>query len=88
MRFVKKIKTQQKDQFIVRILCQSGVPLHTKDKEGRTALHLAAKRNQSKLIPILIEYHAELDICDSQGNSALMMAAAEGIVVSTIYYRT
>lgn len=70
--------TERPDQFIVRILCQAGVPLHKRDKEGRTSLHLAAKRNQAKLIPILIEYHAELDICDDQGNSPLMMAAAEG----------
>ena len=41
-------------------------------------MHLAAKRNQTKLIPILLQYHAELDITDRDGRTALIMAASEG----------
>ena len=53
--------TEKPDPFIVRILCQSGVPIHKRNKEGQTALHLAAKRNQHKLIPTLLGW--DLRVC-------------------------
>ena len=59
---------------------------HGQPTVGRTALHLAAKRNQHKLIPVLIEFHAELDITDSGGNSAMMMAAAEGTMLDFVLF--
>ena len=64
--------------FIVRLLCQSGVSLQAKSVAGQTPFHLAAQQNQSSLIPILLEHHAEIDTTDGKGRTALMTAAAEG----------
>ena len=64
--------------FIVRLLCQSGVSLQAKSVAGQTPFHLAAQQNQSSLIPILLEHHAEMDTTDGKGRTALMTAASEG----------
>ncbi|XP_055882353.1 fibronectin type 3 and ankyrin repeat domains 1 protein-like [Biomphalaria glabrata] len=41
---------------------------------GLTALHLAAKNNDTDMLCLLVIYKADLDVVDTQGNTALMNA--------------
>ena len=52
--------------FLCRILCQSGVDPTTKNQNGETPLHLAAKENKFTLIPVLLEHASNVDVRDNR----------------------
>ena len=49
-----------------------------KSVAGETALHFASKSNHVTLLPVLLEYKAEIDITDGRGMTPLMAAAHHG----------
>jgi len=59
-------------------LLSSGVAVNTRNKEGWTALILAAQRNLSDLAHTLITRGANVNARDKQGQTALMHAARKG----------
>lgn len=45
---------------------------------GDTALHLAARRHDTDMVRILVDYGANVDTQNGEGQTALHIAAAEG----------
>ncbi|XP_057979333.1 protein VAPYRIN-like [Malania oleifera] len=52
--------------------------LDGKDKEGRTALHVAASRGNARCVELLIGAGADMDARSNDGRTALYIAAANG----------
>jgi ankyrin repeat protein len=61
-----------------RRLLQSGSRLSQKDFEGRTALHIAANRDDAIVCRMLLDAGALLSICDQQDRTPLLLAAQAG----------
>lgn len=59
-------------------LLSSGVAVNARNKEGWTALILAAQRNLSDVAHTLITRGADMNARDKQGQTALMHAARKG----------
>ncbi|MBN2496511.1 MAG: ankyrin repeat domain-containing protein [Deltaproteobacteria bacterium] len=55
-----------------------GAPLDGRNREGRTALHVALEAGHAKVAARLIERGAGVDLRDRQGNSPLHLAAEMG----------
>ena len=72
------LRGNKENIFLVRILCQNGVMINQKNRQGHSALHIAALKNSSKIVPILVQYAAEIDATDSDGKTPLMLAAENG----------
>lgn len=83
-KFITERKTQslfetirKGDLAAVRQSLKSGT-LDQQDKEGRTALMVAAESGQSEILDALLEMKAGLNLKDSSNRTALMLAAAAG----------
>merc|ERR1712224_849503 len=63
---------------VAALLLDKGADKDSKNKDGNTALHLAARDGKQKVAAHLIEQGAETDTQNNQGNTALHMAAAKG----------
>jgi ankyrin repeat protein len=61
-----------------RRLLQSGSRLSHKDVEGRTALHMAATRDDAIVCRMLLDAGAQVSICDQQNRTPLRLAAQSG----------
>jgi ankyrin repeat protein len=61
-----------------RRLLQSGSRLSQKDLEGRTALHMAASRDDAIVCRMLLDAGAQVSICDQQNRTPLRLAAQSG----------
>jgi ankyrin repeat protein len=61
-----------------RILLQSGSRLSQKDLEGRTALHMAASRDDAIVCRMLLDAGAQPSIVDQQNRTPLLLAAQTG----------
>lgn len=60
----------------VKALLAHGVPIDSRDREGKTALHGAAGRGQIKVLDYLLSRSADLNAVDRFGDSPLEKAAA------------
>lgn len=56
---------------IARVLIDKGIALEHKNEQGETALFIAIKNNQSRLIDYLLEQGANPNLIDVNGNSVL-----------------
>ncbi len=64
-----------KNYKIVKLLLATGAnPNLTSKKDGKTALHIAVKKNDIKIIKILLLNGAHVDIKDKAGNTAVDFA--------------
>lgn len=64
----------------IEFLQQYGVDINTRDREGRTALHLAAANNDDEAICRLCELGADRNLKARNGRTALHAGAAAGHV--------
>lgn len=62
----------------VEFLHDYGVDMNMRDREGRTALHIAAANNDDEAICRLVELGAKRKLKDRKGQTALHAAAAAG----------
>jgi len=64
---------------LVQLLRRGGSPdAREANPPFRTALHLAVQRNDKRQLQALIEYGADLDAVDADGNTALHLAVTAG----------
>ena len=61
-----------------RRLLQSGSRPNQKDLEGRTALHIAASRDDAIVCRMLLDAGAQVSVCDQQNRTPLLLAAQSG----------
>jgi len=61
-------------------LLASGVDVNTKDKLGRTALHVAAMLGQTEMARYLLSKGADIDARDRLGRTPLMISAGLGVL--------
>ena len=50
---------------IVEMLLQRGMPVDSADTSGRTALHIAAAHDEGRMVSLLVEYGADVNMRDS-----------------------
>ena len=55
-----------------------GADANSRDNNHRTPLMLAANNNKSKCAEVLLNFKASPDLQDEHGNSALLLACAQG----------
>lgn len=55
-----------------------GADANSRDNNHRTPLMLAANNNKLKCVAVLLNFKASPDLQDAQGNSALLLACAQG----------
>ncbi len=60
----------------VKILVRGDADVNAKDNEGRTALMIAARSNDTKVVEFLAERGADINAKDNEGRTALMIAAS------------
>jgi S1-C subfamily serine protease len=68
--------TAVKDE--LKALLDAGLGVNTRDRRGRTALHMAAMLGQVELARYLVARGADINVADSQGRTPLMIAASLG----------
>ena len=59
----------------VKKLLDEGIDIDAQDVNGWTALHFAAQNNHFKTLDLLLEYNANPNIHDKQGNGPLWTAS-------------
>lgn len=64
------------DEKLVDFLISKGIDINAQNNLGKTALMMAAKRDNDKLVKYLCEKGANVDIKDTNGMTALMWAAS------------
>ena len=63
---------------MIPLLVEKGAPINLPDKEGRTALHLAAYAGQASAVATLMDQKADPEIKESTGGmTALHLAVAQ-----------
>jgi hypothetical protein len=60
------------------LLMAKGINPNLQNDEGRTALHLAAVRNQVGIVKLLLSHGAKLDVRDNRAKTAFMLAVMAG----------
>ncbi len=69
------IVTKRKDQLYLRVLLQQeDINPNLQDRDGNTALTLAAGGSWDEGVTILLRYHASIDLPNSSGETPLIMA--------------
>ena len=63
-----------------RVLLQEGVPVDAAQPDGTTALHWAARWNQSEIVTLLLHAGADVDAANRYGVTALSLACLNGSV--------
>jgi len=58
----------------------NGADFTTADNNGATAMHYAAQSNDSETVDVFLSYEKKSDIPDNEGRTALMWAAAKGLL--------
>lgn len=81
--FFQAVKNND-EELIFTLLYENKFLVHDFDYHKQTALHWAAKRNFSNLIPILIKYGAKVDFQDSSGRTPLHYASLHNHMESVI----
>jgi len=65
---------------MVKFLLEKGADVNVRSKDnGNTALHFAAARNYTRIMPLLIDFHADIDAVNNNGETALFIAAQAGM---------
>ncbi|XP_057732279.1 uncharacterized protein LOC130947594 isoform X3 [Arachis stenosperma] len=64
----------------VVILASNGVPLDSKDEQGRTALHMAAANGHIEIVEYLIGQGVDLNVANEEKNTPLHWACLNGHV--------
>ena len=64
----------------VKLLLEKGANINTKDSEGWTPLHHAARSGNEEIIKLLLERGANVNATNNNGTTALMSAAWRGYV--------
>ena len=62
----------------LRALLVNGISINAIDKQGNTALMLAAAANQIQVVALLVNNGANVNMQNQAGDTALMLAAANG----------
>jgi ankyrin repeat protein len=60
---------------LIRQMLSEGIDVDIQGNNGWTALHFAAKSNHFETIDLLLEYKADANLYDKQGNGPLWIAA-------------
>ena len=68
----------QNDETALEEAIYAGAKVDSRNGSGWTATHIAAKKGNVKLIRILAQAQADVDIPDDNGMTPLLVAAAEG----------
>lgn len=63
---------------VVEMLIKGGVPVESRDFDGRTPLHRAAVKRNAALVKFLIEHEAKVDVKDFKEETPWVLAAREG----------
>ncbi|KAG8518587.1 Receptor-interacting serine/threonine-protein kinase 4 [Galemys pyrenaicus] len=64
---------------IVKLLAkQPGVGVDAQTQDGRTPLHLAAQRGHYRVARVLLDLHADVDLCSRRAQTPLHVAAETG----------
>ena len=61
---------------MVRSLLEAGVEKDLAEKDGYTALMMAADHGHKDVVRLLLEAGADKDLADHRGHTAVMMASA------------
>ncbi|KAI1387790.1 ankyrin repeat-containing domain protein [Hypoxylon trugodes] len=61
------------------LLLEPSIDINLRTKNGRTALHIATKKNLKEMVGLLLTKAANIDARDNEGNTALMMALGRGL---------
>lgn len=64
----------------VSLLLEQGLPVHTRLRDGRQAIHVAADWGAADVLPILVKYGADLTSRTPEGDTPLHRAARAGAV--------
>ncbi|RKY27733.1 MAG: hypothetical protein DRP79_02980 [Planctomycetota bacterium] len=65
---------------MVKFLLENGADVRIRSKNnGNTALHFAAERNYVQIIPLLIDFHADVNAINNNRETALFLAAQAGM---------
>ncbi|KMZ58875.1 putative Ankyrin repeat-containing protein [Zostera marina] len=59
---------------------EGGVSLDCKDREGRTALHMAAANGHHAMVDYILDKGADINVCNSENNTPLHWACLNGHV--------
>ena len=62
----------------VKDLINRGADVNTKDKNGKTILHIAIENNYEDIVKFLIQNKADVNIKDNDGNTPLHLAVKNG----------
>ncbi|KAF8251532.1 ankyrin repeat protein [Wilcoxina mikolae CBS 423.85] len=62
----------------MRLLLENGAKINDTNREGQTALHVAAGAGQEEAVRFLCEMGADVDIADKEGNTARDLAVRKG----------
>ena len=75
---LNKIETYQGNTDTIKLLLDNGANPDEQNKEGQTALMLAAERGHLATAKVLLASGANINIKDNNNNTALMLAARKG----------
>jgi len=65
---------------MVKFLLENGADVKIRSKDnGNTALHFAAARNYARIVPLLIDFHTDVNAGNNNGETALFLAAQGGM---------
>lgn len=65
--------------FLVTLLLENGAQINEKSAEGKTALHKACQWNKQKFAEVFIEWGADVNACDNNGETPLKFANKRNI---------
>jgi ankyrin repeat protein len=75
----KRAAIVARDETIVGLLLEHGADVNARDRDGRTALMLAAEKHQASLVRLLLAAGADVQVVDTRhGRTALHWAAVGG----------
>lgn len=65
---------------IIRMLLAKGGAVNGQQRDGKTALHLAARSGKNEAVRVLLESQADVNVADDYGQTPLWAAAVRGHV--------
>ncbi|CAH1777865.1 unnamed protein product [Owenia fusiformis] len=74
------------DFYMLRDLLDEGGDPNTRDRRGRTGLHIAASKNDTEMMQVLLDHNAELNVLDCQGNTVMHYCGHEESIQLLVDY--